>query len=115
MSRDAITVRPNEQAQLQEFLPQAIEQYESQDSIQTNTLEDALDELESTGSGDGEFEFDWGAITMALDDVGSTRAAWLRAKLARRAELAPFKMGFTTSVPIGPHMSETNPKRSYFE
>lgn len=116
MGRDEITIREYERRQLMDLLPQAIELYEDSE------VDDTAEELEAIlpefadEQDDAEQEYDLGAdtwreISLALEEIGGSRAGWLSAKIGRRAELSAVRMGFSTSVPIGVLMTGKTPNR----
>lgn len=116
MEQDSIEIRATERSQLLEVLPRVIELYRSSDSEE---MDDRADRLETVFRQFKDFDgprqtYDLGAeqwelIVDALDAIDSNRIAWLRSKLARRANLHPIKMGFTTRAPIGWRLTEQRP------
>lgn len=115
-----IQLRSHEQKQLIEFLPKVAEEMEA---IELNTVSDHAEQmLEVVSDADGIVEADdavWESVVQGLrndrflerDDVKKNRAAWLRAKLARRLELSAMKMGFTSQVPLGAMVTGTQPTK----
>lgn len=47
----------------------------------------------------------------AFREFEDTRLAWFRSKIARRAQLSPVQMGFTTTVPFMSMVTQTDPTR----
>lgn len=98
-----IVLRRTERKQLHEFLPDLISEYEGEDHLEerTRSLQESLNQIDNDESGpvsldDGSFE----DIVISLNDIDAVRAAWLKAKIARRAELDPVKKGFTSPIPL---------------
>jgi hypothetical protein len=111
MSNTGVVIYEYERRQLREFLPQAADMYRD-----TYDLPDVADRLESISesledSMDGHSDtYDygtdvWDTVATALNEIETNRAAWLRAKIARRAGLSPTQMGFTTRQPVGTMVS----------
>lgn len=114
MSRDEITIRSYEQRQLLNILPDVVDFYEEKDlDSRIKTLEGVMDEIESMSEETIDLGYDtWSTVSIALDELNSTKASWLSAKIARRAELPAHDMGFTTFIPVGPMISDKKPKQS---
>lgn len=101
--RDTITLRATERAQLTEFLPALIDLYEQQELPEKITSFESIQDM-VTADGDAPIEYDFGHrliqdLVVGLEELDSTRASWLRAKIGRRAECKPIHMGFISRVP----------------
>ena len=114
MSRDEITIRSYEQRQLLNILPDVVDFYEEKElDSRIDTLNSVISEIESMNEETIDLGYDtWSTVSTALDEMDSTKASWLSAKIARRAELPAYDMGFTTFIPVGPMISDKKPERS---
>lgn len=114
----AITIRETERSQLVEFLPEIIDLYEDRGLDDTDLI-DRFESLQETFEDEpdeyrAEYEASddtWEDLSLALGELDGTRPAWLRAKIARRAELPPIHMSFGTMLPVGTILTEKNPVR----
>lgn len=100
-----ITLRYTERTQLAEFLPEIIDLYETKELDELadafELMDDAIEQPVTDGCKAYDFGQDgWENLCIALDELDSTRAAWLSAKIGRRANLDAPYMGFTTTVPF---------------
>lgn len=103
--RDEITLRRIERKQLAEFLPEIIDLYQDRELPELVDAFELMDDaIDCPVDGEREtYEFGsdgWKNLCIALDELDSTRAAWLSAKIGRRADLDALYMGFTTRVPF---------------
>lgn len=107
--REQLTIRRYEAEQLTRFLRELIDRYTGQE------LDDRVERLEGMRAQiDDELDedrddyspiFGFGTddislLVSSLNDRDGTKANWLRAKLARRADMPAVQMGFTSSIPI---------------
>jgi len=111
-----ITLRYTERAQLAEFLPEIIDLYETKELDELADAFELMDDAIERPVTDGRKAYDfgqegWTNLCIALDELDSTRAAWLSAKIGRRANLDAAYMGFTTTVPFMASQVGVDPTR----
>jgi len=116
-SRDTIYVTNTERKQLVELIPDLVELYEDR---KLEDVAESLQEMKSTFDAEIEDGFrkeydlgaeQWDDLVLALEEVGSTRADWLKSKLARRSEQNLPRMAFKR-VPFMPLYIGETPKRT---
>lgn len=118
----SVSIRETERQQLIEYLPEIVDVYEETDleDVEERT-EPILDLHGKLESGQTEVDYEretWTEITVGLrqlhwvrpDEHSKNRIGWLRAKLARRADLSGAQMSYTSNPPIMQYASGQEPQ-----
>jgi hypothetical protein len=117
-----VSIRGTERQQLLDYLPEIVDVYEETDLEDVEERAEPIRELQDALEfGETEIEYDretWSEITVGLrqlhwvrpDEYSKNRVGWLRAKLARRADLSGAQMSYTSNPPVMQYASGQEPQ-----
>jgi hypothetical protein len=117
-----VSIRDTERQQLLEYLPDIVSVYEETDLEDVEERTAPIKQLQTAlETGQTELDLDretWSEITVGLrqlhwvrsEEYSKNRIGWLRAKIARRADLSGVQMSYTSNPPIMQYASGQEPQ-----